>query len=180
MTSYDYATRKGVRPISWAEFAAMTARLAESLAREGIEAVVGIARGGLFPATAVACALRRELYPVRVTRRRNDVVTYDSPVWITPVPPRVKGQVVAIVDEISDTGATVAMVAEAAREAGASRIVTAVLVSHTWATPAPDLTTLVTDELVIFPWDNQVLVAGRWQPHPEIMAGRAKQGRGSP
>jgi hypothetical protein len=28
---------------------------------------------------------------------------------------------------------------------------------------------LVTNELVIFPWDQQVLIDGQWQPHPEII-----------
>ena len=28
---------------------------------------------------------------------------------------------------------------------------------------------LVTDELVIFPWDQQALIDGQWQPHPEIV-----------
>jgi hypothetical protein len=28
---------------------------------------------------------------------------------------------------------------------------------------------LVTDELVIFLWDQQVLIDGQWQPHPEIV-----------
>jgi hypothetical protein len=29
---------------------------------------------------------------------------------------------------------------------------------------------LITDALVIFPWDQEVLVEGEWQPHPEIVA----------
>jgi hypothetical protein len=33
-----------------------------------------------------------------------------------------------------------------------------------------DFVTLVTDELVIFPWDQKVLIDGQWQPHPEIQA----------
>ncbi len=84
MKSYDYAHRQGVKEISWDEFAAMSARLAEELDKLGVEVIVGIARAGLFPAAAVACSLRRELYPVRVTRRVNDVVTYSSPVGKCP------------------------------------------------------------------------------------------------
>ena len=72
MKSYDYAHRQGVKEISWDEFAAMSARLAEELDKVGVEVIVGIARAGLFPAAAVACSLRRELVPVCVTRRVND------------------------------------------------------------------------------------------------------------
>jgi hypothetical protein len=42
-------------------------------------------------------------------------------------------------------------------------------VSHTWVNPAPDFSTLVTDELVIFPWDLKVYLQGEWQTHPEIL-----------
>jgi hypoxanthine phosphoribosyltransferase len=177
MHSYDYARRQGVREISWEEFAALSARLAEELVEAGVEAVVGIAKAGLFPATAVACNLRREMYPVRVSRRVNDEVVHKSPVWIVPVSPEVKGKVVAVVDEIADTGETLALVANSVRENGAVRVVTACLVSHSWANPAPDVSALITDALVIFPWDREVLVGGEWQPHPEIVAALKAQGK---
>lgn len=170
MPSYDYAHRSGVRPISWQEFATLSARLAEGVEKAGVEVIVGIARAGLFPATALACSLRCELYPVRVTRRVNDEVVFKSPVWRVPVSPEVAGKVVAVVDEIVDTGETLALLADTVREMGATRVVTACLVSHTWARPVPDLSALVTDALIIFPWDQEVLVGGEWQQHPEIQA----------
>jgi len=169
MQSYDYAHRQGVKEISWDEFADLAARLAEQLAQAHVEMVVGAARAGLFPATAVACSLRCELYPVRVTRRVNDEVRYKQPVWRVPVPPDVAGRVVAVVDEIADTGETLAMLANQVRAQGATRVVTATLVSHSWAQPAPDVCALVSDALVIFPWDQQVLMNGKWQPHPELV-----------
>jgi len=54
------------------------------------------------------------------------------------------------------------------RALGAARVVTASLVAHTWAEPAPDHAALKTDALVIFPWDKSVLHAGQWQLHPEL------------
>jgi hypoxanthine phosphoribosyltransferase len=177
MKSYDYAQRQGVRNISWEEFACLSAMLAEQLEQAGVEVIVGIARAGLIPATTVACNLRREMYPVRVTRRINDEVRYASPVWKVPVSPEVAGKVVAVVDEIADTGETLALVAESARAQGAARVVTATLVSHSWASPPPDFCALVSDELVIFPWDEQIYSEGRWQPHPEIIAALKAQGK---
>jgi hypothetical protein len=169
MKSYDYTNRKGSRPISWDEFAALSRQLAERLT--DAEIIIGIARAGLFPATAVACSLRRELYPVRVTRRVNDEVRYSTPIWRVPVTGEVAGKRVAVVDEIADTGETLALVAARARALGATQVRTACLVSHSWANPAPDVCTLVSDALVIFPWDQQVFIEGRWQSHPEIVAG---------
>lgn len=180
MKSYDYAHRQGVRSISWDEFARLAAQLAEKLDQAGVEVIVGIARAGLIPATTVACNLRRELYPVRVTRRVNDEVRYASPVWKVPVSPEVSGKVVAVIDEMADTGETLALVAKSVREQGASKVVTASLVSHSWANPAPTISALVTDELVIFPWDQQVFMEGRWQPHPEMVEALKAQGKEMP
>src|SRR5512143_1992489 len=104
MRSYDYAKRKGVEDITWERFSAMAAQLAESLASRNVEMVIGIARAGLFPATAISLALRRELYPVRLSRRVDDVVQFERPVWRVDVPASVFERSVAIVDEIADTG----------------------------------------------------------------------------
>ncbi len=175
MQSYDYSRRTGVEEISWERFASLTAVLTERLA--GIEAVVGIARAGLFPATAIACLLRRELYPVRVTRRVNDEVTFERPIWKVPMSADVQGKIVAVVDEMADTGETLALVAEQARTIGVKQVVTASLVSHSWANPAPDHVALVTDALVIFPWDKQVYLEGRWQSHPELVEALRLQGK---
>ena len=168
MKSYDYSRRKGVEEISWEGFTRMAARLAESLANEKIEVVVGIARAGLFPATVVACALRRELFPVRITRRVNDLVTFQQPVWKVDVSEEVAGRLVAVIDEIADTGETLRLVSQRVMEQGAAGVVTACLVSHGWAEPVPDHVALVTDALVIFPWDKQVYQAGQWQVNPEL------------
>ncbi len=179
MKSYDYAHRKGIRELSWEDFASLAAHLAERLADYQPQAIVGIARAGLFPATAVACALRGELFPARITRRVEDIIVHQTPVWKVPVSPEVAGKVVAVVDEIADSGQTLALVAEQVGRLGATKVVTACLVSHTWADPKPDVVALLSDELVIFPWDRRVLIEGEWQPHPEIVAAIAAQDPGA-
>jgi hypoxanthine phosphoribosyltransferase len=179
MKSYDYAHRKGVEEISWDRFGELSRKLTEHLAHKKIDIVIGIARAGLFPATAVACALRRELYPVRVTRRVNDVVQYESPIWRVDVPATVAGQRVAVIDEIVDTGETLAIVGARALERGARRIWTLSLVAHTWADPQPDFAALTSDALLIFPWDKNVLTADGWQMHPELEAAIRAQEEGS-
>src|SRR5689334_17687227 len=100
MQSYDYTHRTGVDEISWERFGQLAARLSEQLAAFQIDAVVGVARAGLFPATAVACALRRDLYPVRISRRVQDVVTHAHPLWVVDVAPQVAGKRIAVVDEM--------------------------------------------------------------------------------
>jgi hypoxanthine phosphoribosyltransferase len=77
---------------------------------------------------------------------------------------------VAVIDEIADTGETLSIVAQRARQRGAIHVVTAALVSHTWANPQPDKVALLTDALVLFPWDEQVFTEDHWQANPEITA----------
>ena len=179
MKSYDYTHRSGVRHLTWDDFAFLSSRLAELLEPYNPQLILGIARAGLFPATAVACCLRRELFPIRLTRRVDDNVIHEQPVWKTPVPLDVAGKTVAVVDEIADTGRTLAMASGSTMALGAVRVVTACLVSHTWAQPAPQVSALTSDEFIIFPWDELILVDGKWVPHPEIQAGLKAQGFGS-
>ncbi|MFZ5824958.1 MAG: phosphoribosyltransferase [Bacillota bacterium] len=180
MKSYDYVNRDGFVPVTWERFGLLCQALAEEFQRHGVEAVVGIARPGLFPAAQIALSLRTELFPVRVTRRVNDEVVYERPVWKVPVSPEVAGKVVAVVDEIADTGESLGLVAQAVRQAGAARVITAALAAHTWASPAPDLCPLVTDSLVLWPWDQRVLIDGRWVAHPELVGAAAGQGKRLP
>lgn len=175
MKSYDYAHRFGVRQLTWEDFATLVRRLAEYLEPYQPQIILGVARAGLFPATAVACSLRCEYFPVRLTRRVNDKVVYEKPIWKTPIPTEVEGKIVVVVDEIADSGQTLAMVAGSSTDLGAAQVVTACLVAHTWANPVPHVSVIVSDEFIIFPWDLQVLVGGQWITHPEIEAGLKAQ-----
>ena len=177
MQSYDYTHRKGIDEISWDRFAQLAMVLAEKLGNLEIDMVVGIARAGLFPATAVACMLRKELFPVRITRRVNDQVTHKHPVWKVGVSAEVKGKAVAVVDEMADTGETLSLVAAKVKEQGASKIITASLIAHSWANPMPKVTALITDALVVFPWDKQIYANEQWQTHPELVAALGLQGK---
>ena len=178
MKPYNYSHRAGVRPLTWDDFVQLAARLAELLEPYHPEIIVGLACAGLFPATAVACSLRCELYPARLTRRQNDQVVRETPEWKVPISPAVAGKVVAIVDEMCDSGQTLALAAAQAIELGARQVITAALVAHSWANPAPQVVALATDTFAIFPWDREVRVDGQWVPHPEVEAGLRAQGNG--
>jgi hypoxanthine phosphoribosyltransferase len=73
-----------------------------------------------------------------------------------------------VIDEIADTGETLEMVRREVSAHGASSVVTAALVGHSWAQPAPDITVLRTDALVLFPWDREIIIDGGWVPNPEL------------
>jgi hypothetical protein len=147
----------------------MTRQLVEQLAREKVDVVIGIARGGLIPATAIAAALRCEMFPIRLTRRMHDEVVHSTPVVLLDVAIQVANRkCAAVIDEIADTGQTLTRAVQLVSRRGVPRILTATLASHSWSEPRPDYTAIETDALVIFPWDEQVYMNGQWQTHPEI------------
>jgi hypoxanthine phosphoribosyltransferase len=173
---YDYSTRKGLRPISWNDFHGLCKGLVQAVAPYNPEIILAVGRGGYYPGTLMAHMLRADIYPVRLSRRVNDVVKYDSPQWLVKPPEAVKGRRVLVVDEISSTGETIIMVRDEATRMGASEARCAVLYAHTWGTAIPDYIGLVSDELLLNPWDREIFQDGAFQFHPEYVSALEQQG----
>jgi uncharacterized protein len=92
------------------------------------------------------------------------------------VSPEVAGRRVVVIDEIADTGETLRLAGQRFRELGAQEVITTALVSHSWSSSPPDLSGLISDALVIFPWDERVLVNRQWLLHPEPVDALKRQG----
>ena len=170
MRSYDYSRRSGVELISWQRFEELVRALAEQVEPFEPQIILGIARGGLFPATMLSFVLRREFYPIRLTRRVDDAIVREKPTWLVRPPDKVRGRRILVVDEIVDSGHTIALAADEARTLGASEVRTAALYAHSWADPRPDYVALTSDALILNPWDREVLIQGHWATHPELAA----------
>jgi hypothetical protein len=175
-SAYDYENRAGVLPISWEDVHGLCRALARSIARYDPAIVLAIGRGGFYPGTLISHILQREIYPIRLTRRQDDVVVRDRPAWLVPPPALVAGHRVLIVDEIVSTGETVQLARERALELGAAEVRVAVLYAHRWGTQAADYIGLISDALIVNPWDREVFTAGEYRPHPEYVDALAKQG----
>src|SRR5690348_16162516 len=127
---YSCAWRKGVLPISWNDYFAMCKGLARAVETFEPEIILGIARGGLYPATLLSHLLRIELYTIRLSSRYRDVVVRDRPVWSVRPPEIVAGKKVLIVDEISSQGLTLSMATEEVGRMGARAVRSAVMYAH--------------------------------------------------
>ena len=149
---------RAVREISWAAFGEVARALALRI-HEKFEpdAVVGIAKGGVFVGGALAGALGAEFYPVRIEKRRRDAGT-PSQALATELPD-LTGRRVLVVDDVASSGATLARARALARKAGAREVRTAVLVVRPGGA-RPDYSVHETDELVLFGWDYQLDGAG--------------------
>ncbi|MGD9893696.1 MAG: phosphoribosyltransferase [Dehalococcoidia bacterium] len=177
MTSspYDYSTRAGIHPISWEEMHGLCRALAVAASRYQPELILAVGRGGFYPGTLIAHMLRTEVYPVRLTRRINDVVTYDQPRWLVEPPALVADRRILVVDEICSTGETLTLVKEKVAALGARECRSAVLYTHSWETTVPDFIGLITDALILNPWDREIVEDGRPIFHPEYVAALAEQ-----
>jgi hypoxanthine phosphoribosyltransferase len=173
---YDYTTRKGVHPIAWEDFHGLCKGLAIAVAPFDPEIILAVGRGGFYPGTLIAHLLRAEIYPVRLSRRVNDIVRYERPQWLVRPPDLVKARRVLIVDEISSTGETITQVKAEVERLGAAEVRSAVLYAHTWGTVTPDYIGLITDALILNPWDREILEDGQFVVHPEYAEALKQQG----
>ncbi len=174
--SYDYSSRQGILPISWEDFHGICKALAMAAAAFKPEIILPVGRGGYYPGTLIGHFLQLEIYPVRLSRRVNDVVTYQTPQWILEPPAAVAGRKVLAVDEICSSGETLNMVKDKTLGLGASEVMTAVLYAHTWGAAVPDYIGLVTDALLMNPWDRDILRDGEFIFTPEYVEALAQQG----
>jgi uncharacterized protein len=173
---YNYSGRKGVQPISWEDFHGLCKALALAVTRFEPEIIIGVGRAGYYPATLLAHMLQTELYPVRLSRRINDVSTFQQPQWRVEPPALVKDCRVLVVDEISDSGETLKMVRDKVRALGASVVRTAVLYAHSWSADVPDYIGLISDALIMNPWDREIIREGAFCFHPEYAGALQLQG----
>lgn len=138
--------------------------------------ILPVGRGGYYPGSLLAHILQVEIFPVRLSRRERDVVVHQSPRWIVEPPVAVAGRRVLVVDEMCGSGETITIVRNRALELGAATAQTAVLYAHTWAADVPDYVGMITDELILNPWDREIWVDGDFRFHPEYVGALAEQG----
>jgi hypoxanthine phosphoribosyltransferase len=177
---YSYESRRGVLPVSWDDFAATYKGLALAVAPYEPDVILGVARGGLYPATLLSHLLQAELYPIRLTRRFKDAVVHGQPIWLVRPPATIADQKVLIVDEICSGGTTIAMVRDEVRQLGARESRSAVLYAHRRGADIPDYIGIISDALILNPGDREIVRAGRFVPHPEYLHAFRQQGLGPP
>jgi uncharacterized protein len=173
---YDYEKRQGTLPISWNDFHGICRALAKAASSYQPDLILPIGRGGFYPGTLISHLLRAEIYPIRVSRRVGDVVVYAEPQWIVRPPEQVKDQRVLVVDEISSTGETLQMVKAELFRMGTKEVRSAVMYAHSWGTESPDYIGIISDALIMNPWDREICQGGQIIPHPEYVSALTQQG----
>ncbi len=81
-----------------------------------------------------------------------------------------------VVDEIASTGETLVFVRQEALSLGAREVRCAVLYAHTWGADVPDYVGLISDELLLNPWDREIFADGTFVMNPEYVGALRQQG----
>jgi uncharacterized protein len=173
---YSYAWRQGVLPISWEDYFAICKGLAQAVAPFQPDLILGIIRGGMYPATLLSHLLRAELCAIRISSRYKDEIVRDKPTWLVKPPEDVAGRKVLILDEISSQGLTLAMARDEVIALGAREVRTAVMYAHERGKEIPDYAGIISDALILNPWDREIFKDCEFMPHPEYVNAFEQQG----
>lgn len=151
--------------LSWELFGRATRELAQQIADDGYvpDVVLGIARGGLLPAGAVAYALdAKNVVTVNVEFYTGVDTRLDVPVMLPPflTPEVVAGARVLVVDDVADTGGTLDLVTEFCRGHVAD-VRCAVIYEKPHSTVRCSYVWRRTDRWIDFPWSAQPPVVDR-------------------
>jgi hypoxanthine phosphoribosyltransferase len=141
----------GVRELTWLEFGSIVRDLGTRIAaRFQPDVILGVARGGIFVGGALAAPVRAEFLPVRVEKRSRDrraVPTFRVP--------EARGKNVLVVDDVTNSGETLAKAKALAKRSGAREVQSAALVVRPGGS-RPEWFALETAQLIVFPWDYQL------------------------
>lgn len=157
---------KGVLLVDWPLFGELSRALALKVARAySPELVIGIATAGVVPGAAVAAILGLPFHSILVSRRYSSDHVRDTPAVFGAAPAEARGKRVLVVDETCDSGDTIRLAVASLVNSGAKEVRTAV--SFRTGPYKPDYQALVTDSVIVLPWDREVLQNGELVPNPK-------------
>jgi len=167
---YDHE-HVGVEEIPWSRLGGILIQLAEDIRRDWEpEIVVGIAKGGVIPAVFLSSVFQVDFFPIKLSSRHNEEVVRKEPKWFVFPTENVRDKKVLLVDDIVVAERTLCMAKERIEQFGPKEIRTATIAVH-GVSVAPDYFALLTNALIIWPWDRDNLTdKGKWFVSPEYMA----------
>ena len=145
--------------LTWDTFGQSARELAQTIADSDYdpEIVIAIARGGLLPAGALAYALGLKLSDAINVEFYTDVEeTLPDPILLAPMLDidAIKGKKLLVVDDVADSGRTLALVLELLKKNGAEAQ-SAVIYAKSASIVDPDFVWKRTDQWIVFPWSAE-------------------------
>jgi hypoxanthine phosphoribosyltransferase len=152
--------RERIYRLDWRSLGQLLEEIAEQIAAANFlpDIVVGIARGGLIPATYLANVFAvADLRAMSVLRNSSDTVysAKQQPqiVWKS-WDSALTGRLVLLVDDVSGQGRTFEAAVEALKQDGTEFVRTAVITKMAHSAFEPDFTGITLDDWIVFPWER--------------------------
>lgn len=143
--------------ITWEDFGRMCRELALKIKNDfEPDIIVGVAKAGVIPGAVMSSLFRKDLYTIKISRRKNDRIVHARPLLFVPVTDSVHGKKVLIVDEISVTGQTLKIASDEVMSKAAKEVRTATLFIHSNSF-RPHYYALESDAMIINPWDHYII-----------------------
>jgi len=146
---------------TWEGIYELLLNLASQIRRDGFkpDIIVGIARGGWPPARIMSDLLENpEIANVKAEFYLGVAETKGEPVITQSVSVPVKNKKVLIVDDVADTGKSLALVRKHLKEQGAGDVRIATIYFKPWSIVTPDYFERKTSHWIIFPWERKETV----------------------
>lgn len=167
--SYNHHHKKRLI-ISWTQYGKMVKDLAK-LAEDKFspDCIVGISKGGCIVGGTIAAILRKDFYPMRISRRVKDEVIFKRPKVSTRLSTKfLSDKKILLVDDITVSGETIKIAKKILKNGKSKEIKTLTLVRHKNSF-MPDFCGLTSDDCIVFPWDRWIYKNGKFRIHPELI-----------
>ena len=167
MTAYhaDSSELEDKEILSWELFGQAQEELAQQIADSDFspEVLVAVARGGMLPGGALTYSLgvkRTDAINVEFYTDVNE--TLADPILLAPLldTDSIRGRRILVVDDVADSGRTLALVLKLLRGFGAE-VRSAVLYTKPRTVVQPDFSWRTTDKWIVFPWSAKPPVMAR-------------------
>lgn len=167
MTAYhaDSSELEDKEILSWELFGQAQEELAQQIADSDFspEVLVAVARGGMLPGGALTYSLGVKLTDAINVEFYTDVnETLADPILLAPLldTNSIRGRRILVVDDVADSGRTLALVLKLLRGFGAE-VRSAVLYTKPRTVVQPDFSWRTTDKWIVFPWSAKPPVTAR-------------------
>lgn len=143
---------------TWEKIYSLLLNLADQIRKAKFkpDIIVGVARGGWPPARIMSDLLENpEIANVKAEFYLSVAETKGEPVITQPVSVSVKGKKVLVVDDVADSGKSLALVGQHLKEQGAKQVKIATIYYKPWSIIKPDWFEKKTSHWIIFPWERK-------------------------
>jgi len=144
--------------VSWREVDACCGLLARRIKHAGFkpDIIVGIARGGWVPARLLSdLLLNRNVASIKIEFYEKAGVPGTKPRITQPVSTSVRGKRVLLVDDVADTGESLAAAVAHLKRRGAKEIKVATLHYKPQSIFKPDFFIGETSDWLVYPWERE-------------------------